>query len=153
MYKIDVPVPAPPFLGTQVIKGIPMADYAAYLDERALFLGQWGLKPTRGGGWPDYEELVETEGRPRLRMWLERVQTQGMLEAAVVYGYFRCASSGNDLIVLGEDGSTELERFTFPRQRRDRRLCLADFFKPQQTGIRYQGPTWWRSSSSPWARG
>jgi 5-methyltetrahydrofolate--homocysteine methyltransferase len=131
--KIDVPVPAPPFLGTQVIKGIPMADYAAYLDERALFLGQWGLKPTRGGG-ASYEELVETEGRPRLRMWLERVQTQGMLEAAVVYGYFRCASSGNDLIVLGEDGSTELERFTFPRQRRDRRLCLADFFKPQQSG-------------------
>ena len=133
MCKTDVPVPAPPFLGTQVIKGIPMADYAAYLDERALFLGQWGLKPTRGGG-ASYEELVETEGRPRLRLWLERVQTQGMLEAAVVYGYFRCASSGNDLIVLGEDGSTELERFTFPRQRRDRRLCLADFFRPQQTG-------------------
>ena len=41
----------------------------------------------------------------------------------------------NDLIVLGPDGvpgeSTELERFSFPRQRRDRRLCLADFFKPQ----------------------
>ncbi|MGH3185737.1 MAG: methionine synthase [Streptosporangiaceae bacterium] len=131
----DVPVPAPPFLGTQVIKGIPMADYAAYLDERALFLGQWGLKPTRGGG-ASYEELVEMEGRPRLRMWLERVQTQGMLEAAVVYGYFRCASSGNDLIVFGEDGSTELERFTFPRQRRDRRLCLADFFRPRQSGTR-----------------
>ena len=129
----DVPVPEPPFIGTEVIKGIPMADYAAYLDERALFLGQWGLKPTRGGG-ASYEELVETEGRPRLRMWLERVQTGGMLEAAVVYGYFRCASSGNDLIVLGEDGGTELERFTFPRQRRDRRLCLADFFRPQQSG-------------------
>jgi 5-methyltetrahydrofolate--homocysteine methyltransferase len=133
----DVPVPEPPFLGTQVIKGIPMADYAAYLDERALFMGQWGLKPTRGGG-ASYEELVETEGRPSLRMWLERVQTEGMLEAAVVYGYFRCVSSGNDLIVLGQDGSTELERFTFPRQRRDRRLCLADFFRAQQqpgTGV------------------
>jgi 5-methyltetrahydrofolate--homocysteine methyltransferase len=129
----DVPVPEPPFLGTQVIKGIPMADYAAYLDERALFMGQWGLKPTRGGG-ASYEELVETEGRPSLRMWLERVQTEGMLEAAVVYGYFRCVSSGNDLIVLGQDGSTELERFTFPRQRRDRRLCLADFFRAQQPG-------------------
>src|SRR5580658_9189531 len=129
----DVPAPEPPFLGTEVIKGIPMADYAAYLDERALFMGQWGLKPTRGGG-ASYEELVETEGRPSLRMWLERVQTEGMLEAAVVYGYFRCVSSGNDLIVLGQDGSTELERFTFPRQRRDRRLCLADFFKAQQPG-------------------
>ena len=134
----DGPVPEVPFLGTEVIKGIPLADYAAYLDERALFMGQWGLKPTRGGpdrkGGATYEELVETEGRPRLRMWLERMQTEGLLEAAVVYGYFRCVSSGNDLIVLGQDGETELERFSFPRQRRDRRLCLADFFKPQGGG-------------------
>jgi 5-methyltetrahydrofolate--homocysteine methyltransferase len=130
----DGPVPEAPFLGTEVIKGIPLADYAAYLDERALFMGQWGLKPTRGAAGPSYEELVETEGRPRLRMWLERMQTEGLLEAAVVYGYFRCASSGNDLIVLAPDGLTELERFSFPRQRRDRRLCLADFFKPQDRG-------------------
>ena len=126
----DVPVPEAPFLGTEVIKGIPLADYAAYLDERALFMGQWGLKPSRARDGASYEELVETEGRPRLRMWLERIQTEGLLEAAVVYGYFRAVSSGNDLIVLAQDGTTELERFTFPRQRRDRRLCLADFFKP-----------------------
>jgi 5-methyltetrahydrofolate--homocysteine methyltransferase len=134
----DGPVPNVPFLGTEVIKGVPLAEYAAYLDERALFMGQWGLKPSRGNGGVSYEELVETEGRPRLRMWLERMQTEGLLEAAVVYGYFRCVSSGNDLIVLGPDGvpgeSTELERFSFPRQRRDRRLCLADFFKPQDAG-------------------
>ena len=130
----DGPVPETPFLGTEVIKGIPLADYAAYLDERALFMGQWGLKPTRGGNGASYEELVETEGRPRLRMWLERMQTEGLLEAAVVYGYFRCVSSGNDLIVLGQDGQAEAERFSFPRQRRDRRLCLADFFKPQDSG-------------------
>src|SRR5208282_173558 len=129
----DVPVPEVPFLGTEVIKGIPLAEYATYLDERALFMGQWGLKPTRGGG-VSYEELVETQGRPRLRMWLERMQTEGLLEAAVVFGYFRCVSAGNDLVVLGPDGGTELERFTFPRQRRDRRLCLADFFRPQGSG-------------------
>ena len=129
----DLPVPAAPFLGTEVIKGIPLAQYASYLDERALFMGQWGLKPTRGPEGASYEELVETEGRPRLRMWLERAQTEGLLEAAVVYGYFRCVSSGNDLILLDERGD-ELERFTFPRQRRDRRLCLADFFKPADSG-------------------
>ena len=138
----DGPVPDAPFFGTEVIKGVPLAEYAAYLDERALFMGQWGLKPSRGDGGASYEDLVETEGRPRLRMWLERMQTEGLLEAAVVYGYFRCVSSGNDLIVLGPDGvpgeSTELERFSFPRQRRDRRLCLADFFKPQGSG---QGQT------------
>src|SRR5215472_5508752 len=128
----DEPVPQPPFFGTRVIKGIPLADYASYLDERALFLGQWGLKPTRGGTGPSHAELAETEGRPRLRMWLERAQTEGLLQAAVVHGYFPCASDGDALIVLDDDGR-ERERFTFPRQRRDRRLCLADFFRPRSS--------------------
>ena len=131
--SVTEPVPAPPFYGTQVVKGIPLADYASYLDERALFLGQWGLKPTKGGTGPSHTELAETEGRPRLRMWLERAQTEGLLQAAVVHGYFPCVSEGDDLVVLGEDGA-ERERFTFPRQRRDRRLCLADFFRPRSSG-------------------
>ena len=67
-------------------------------------MGQWGLKPSRKPGGPSYEDLVESEGRPRLRMWLERAQTEGLLQAAVVYGYFRCVSDGDDLVVLGEDG-------------------------------------------------
>jgi len=127
------PVPEPPFWGTRVVKGLPLAEYGAYLDERATFLGQWGLKPSRKANGPSYEELVETEGRPRLRMWLERAQTEGLLQAAVVYGYFRCVSDGNGLIVLAESGE-ELERFEFPRQRRDARLCLADFFRPRDSG-------------------
>ncbi|GAA4067991.1 methionine synthase [Actinomadura miaoliensis] len=129
----DNKVPEPPFWGDRVVKGIPMADYAAFLDERATFMGQWGLKPARGGDGPSYEELVETEGRPRLRMWLDRIQTEGLIEAAVVYGYFPAVSEGDDLVILNEDGS-ERERFTFPRQRRDRHLCLADFFRPRESG-------------------
>jgi 5-methyltetrahydrofolate--homocysteine methyltransferase len=125
-------VPVPPFRGDRVVKGIPLADYAAYLDERATFMGQWGLKASRGSG-PSYEDLVETEGRPRLRMWLERLRTEGMLEAAVVYGYFPCVSEGDALVVLDQSGA-ERERFTFPRQRRDRHLCLADFFRPRESG-------------------
>jgi 5-methyltetrahydrofolate--homocysteine methyltransferase len=130
---VDVPVPTPPFWGERIVKGIPLADYAAFLDERATFLGQWGLRGARGGDGPSYEELVETEGRPRLRMWLERISAEQMLEAAVVYGYFPCVSKGDDLVVLSSDGG-ERARFTFPRQRRDRRLCLADFFRPEESG-------------------
>jgi 5-methyltetrahydrofolate--homocysteine methyltransferase len=129
----DNPVPTPPFWGSRVVKGIQTADYASLLDERATFLGQWGLRGARGGKGPSYEELVETEGRPRLRYWLDRFQTEGILEAAVVYGYFPAVSKGDDLIVLHDDG-TERVRFTFPRQRRDRRLCLADFFRGQDSG-------------------
>ncbi|RCH67022.1 methionine synthase, partial [Streptomyces sp. SDr-06] len=128
----DNPIPTPPFWGTRVIKGIGLKEYATWLDEDALFKGQWGLKQARAGG-PSYEELVETEGRPRLRGWLERLHTRNLLEAAVVHGYFPCVSKGDDLIILGEDGS-ERTRFTFPRQHRGRRLCLADFFRPEDSG-------------------
>ncbi|GGM40835.1 5-methyltetrahydrofolate--homocysteine methyltransferase [Micromonospora sonchi] len=127
----DVPVPAAPFRGTRVVKGVPLADYAALLDERATFMGQWGLRGARGGTGPSYEELVETEGRPRLRYWLDRLIADQVLEAAVVYGYFPAYSEGNDLVVLDENGHAERARFTFPRQRQERRLCLADFFRPR----------------------
>ncbi|WP_026212662.1 methionine synthase [Longispora albida] len=136
--RSDVAVPSevltPPFYGSRVVKGIPLGDYAALLDERATFLGQWGLRGSRGGQGPSYEELVETEGRPRLRYWLDRLSTDQVLEAAVVYGYYPAYSEGNTLVVLDENAHSERARFTFPRQRRDRRLCLADFYRPKESG-------------------
>ncbi|MFF1746021.1 methionine synthase [Streptomyces mirabilis] len=132
---VDNPVPTPPFWGTRVIKGIQLKEYASWLDEGALFKGQWGLKQARAGDGPTYEELVETEGRPRLRGLLDKLQTDNLLEAAVVYGYFPCVSKDDDLIILDEQGN-ERTRFTFPRQRRGRRLCLADFFRPEESGER-----------------
>ncbi|MFF3332060.1 methionine synthase [Streptomyces sp. NPDC002888] len=129
----DNPLPTPPFWGTRVVKGIPLKEYASWLDEGALFKGQWGLKQTRTGEGPSYEELVESEGRPRLRGLLDRLQTENLLEAAVVHGYFPCVSKDDDLILLDERGN-ERTRFTFPRQRRGRRLCLADFFRPEESG-------------------
>ena len=109
-----------------------------------------GCKAARGGDGPSYEELVETEGRPRLRYWLDRMQTEGLLEAAVVYGYFPCVVRGQRPGRARRGRATERARFTFPRQRRDRHLCLADFFRLQ--GVR-RGRRGRASSSSRWATG
>ena len=87
-----------------------LPDVAEWLDERATFMGQWGLRGARGGDGPSYEELVETEGRPRLRMWLERVQTEQIMEPAVVYGYWPCWSEGDDLVVLDPDDTGHRDR-------------------------------------------
>jgi 5-methyltetrahydrofolate--homocysteine methyltransferase len=125
------PVPIAPFYGSKVVKGIALADYVGMLDERALFLGQWGLKGK------DFETMAQDEGRPQLRSLLNDVQSNGWLNAAVVYGYFPCYSEGNDLVILhheGESKGKERVRFTFPRQSRDRRLCLADFFRSKESG-------------------
>ncbi|HJV98389.1 MAG TPA: vitamin B12 dependent-methionine synthase activation domain-containing protein, partial [Arthrobacter sp.] len=149
-------VPAPPFWGTRIVRGVALNDYAAMLDERATFMGQWGLKPGRGDDGASYEELVEREGRPRLRYWLDRILGEGMLDASVAYGYFPVVAEGEQVVVLhhGEDhdgvlgtpgllapdgGSggpigTERLRFDFPRQRRDRHLCLADFVRSRESG-------------------
>jgi 5-methyltetrahydrofolate--homocysteine methyltransferase len=129
----DNSIPNPPFFGSRVIKGIQLSDYAGMLDERALFVGQWGLKGNRG----EYEAMVEEEGRPRLRALINEVQSKGWLNAAVVYGYFPCYSEGNDLVILhheGDNKGTERTRFTFPRQSRDRRLCISDFFASKESG-------------------
>ena len=126
-------LPTPPFYGSRIVKGIALASYLGALDERALFVGQWGLQGKRG----EYESMVENEGRPRLRSLLNDVQANGWLNAAVVYGYFPCYSEGNDLVILhheGPDKGKERTRFTFPRQTRDRRLCLSDFFRSKESG-------------------
>ncbi|GAA1954591.1 methionine synthase [Agromyces allii] len=152
----DNPIPTPPFWGTRIVRGIALADYAAFLDERATFMGQWGLKPGRGEDGLSYEQLVETEGRPRLRYWLDRILGEGMLDASVAYGYFPVVSEGDDLVVLhhgddptgllgrpgllapdgGSGGSLGEQRlrFHFPRQRRDRHLNLADFVRAKESG-------------------
>ena len=125
------PVPTPPFFGSKVVKGVALNDYSQMLDERALFLGQWGLKGK------DFESMANEEGRPRLRSLLNEVQSKGWLNAAVTYGYFPCYSEGNDLVVLHHEGELkgqERVRFTFPRQSRDRRLCLSDFFRSKESG-------------------
>ena len=121
---------------TAIVKGIALADYAA-VPRRARHCS-WasgGCKPSRGDG-PGYEELVETEGRPRLRMWLDRIQTEGLLEAAVVYGYFPCYSEGDDLVVLHHEGPQAAASAcaSLPAAAPRPAPCLADFFRAR--GVR-----------------
>jgi 5-methyltetrahydrofolate--homocysteine methyltransferase len=151
---VDVPVPTAPFLGeSRIVKGIPVRDIAAFLNESALFRGQWQLRPT--GGAQGWQELLETEARPRLRALLDQAIADQVLQPAVVYGYYPCNSDGNDLVVWRDDGS-EWVRFAFPRQRRDRRLCIADYFRPVTSGevdvVAFHVVTMGRAASEATAR-
>jgi 5-methyltetrahydrofolate--homocysteine methyltransferase len=123
----DVDVPVAPFFGSRVVKGFSVAEIAGYLNESALFRGQWQLRPS--GGPDGWQRLVE-EARPRLRALLDEVVAGQLLQPAVVYGYWPAGADGNDLVVFDPDSGAERVRFRFPRQRRERRLCLADYFRP-----------------------
>ena len=125
-----VDVPTPPFLGVRQ-GSASLDEVAPWLDRRALFAGQWGLKSVTNG--PTYEEMVASEGEPRLAYWLEKSAEQGLFDFRVVWGYWHCHSAGNDLIL--DDGPI----FTFPRQNFGDHLCLADYFRDTEEASQY-GP-------------
>ena len=133
----DVPVPAPPFWGSRVVRGIPLRDVFPYVNEVALFRAQWGYQ--RGDrGEAEYEAFLDEEVRPVFRGWQERAIGEGLLTPQVVYGYYKCRAEGNDLLVWpkveGEAPAGEPVRFQFPRQPEGRRLCIADFFRDGESG-------------------
>jgi len=90
---VDIDIPQPPFFGSRIVKGVPLADYVGMLDERALFVGQWGLKGNRG----EYESMVESEGRPRLRALLNQVQSRD--RRLCIADFFAAKDSGKTDVV------------------------------------------------------
>jgi len=128
-----VPIPQPPFLGSRVALDIPLEDVFAYVNETALFKGQWQFKQGRTSA-EEYRAFVAERVRPVFDELKARSKREALLVPRVVYGYFHCQSSGNDLIIYDGDTRNEKTRFTFPRQPAGKRLCLADYFASVESG-------------------
>jgi 5-methyltetrahydrofolate--homocysteine methyltransferase len=126
-------IPQPPFLGSQVVDAIPLSEVFAYINETALFKGQWQFKQGRKPN-EEYQAFVAEHVRPVFEELTTRSERERLLTPRAVYGYFHCQSTGNDLIIY--DGATQNERtrFTFPRQPGGKRLCLADYFASVESG-------------------
>ncbi|MDP9420612.1 MAG: methionine synthase [Actinomycetota bacterium] len=121
----------PPFLGSRVVRGIAVDEVAAYVNETALFRNQWGFRPEKGETDAEFKDRI----RPVLREQLAEATASGVLVPQVVYGYFAVNADGDDLVVWSDDTrTTEAERFHFPRQRQAPFLCIADFFRPLESG-------------------
>jgi 5-methyltetrahydrofolate--homocysteine methyltransferase len=133
---IDNPVPKPPFLGSEVVKGIPIDDIAAYLNETALFRNQWGFRPeTKADGTTETDAEFKDRVRPILRAQLAEAKATDMLVPQVVYGYFPANADGDDLVIwTDESRSAERARFHYPRQTKAPFLCIADFYRPVDSG-------------------
>jgi 5-methyltetrahydrofolate--homocysteine methyltransferase len=127
----DNPVFEPPFLGTRVVKGISLDDISVYINETALFRNQWQFRPEAGESDDDFKARI----RPILREQLGASKASGVLVPQVVYGYFAANGDGDDLIIWSDETRTQqLARFTYPRQRVEPFLCIADFFRPYDQG-------------------
>ncbi|HVS81892.1 MAG TPA: vitamin B12 dependent-methionine synthase activation domain-containing protein, partial [Pyrinomonadaceae bacterium] len=129
----DVPIPQAPFFGSRVVEDISLDEVFAYINETALFKGQWQFKQGRTSA-EEYQALVAEKVRPVYEELKERCEREGLLVPRAVYGYFPAQSSGNDLIVYDADAKAERARFNFPRQPAGKRLCLADYFASVDSG-------------------
>ena len=129
--ETDNTVFTPPFLGTKVVKGIGLDDIAQYINETALFRNQWQYRPNEG----ETDEQFKDRIRPILREQLASAKASGVLVPQVVYGYFAVNADGDDLVVwTDETRTTERTRFHYPRQKVEPYLCIADFFRPIESG-------------------
>src|SRR6266568_1104631 len=129
----EVPIPEAPFYGSRVVEDVSLDEVFAFVNETALFKGQWQFKQGRKPA-DEYQMLVREMVRPVYEELKERSKREQLLVPRVVYGYFPCRSEGNDLVIYHDDKTTERTRFTFPRQPGGKRLCLADFFRSMDSG-------------------
>ncbi len=150
----DVPVPQPPFYGSIVVSDVKVEKIWEYLNEVALVRGQWQFSK-KGKTEEEYNKLLESEIHPVLDELKLRVKREKLFQPKAIYGYFPCHSDGDDLIIYrpkeeqdlyskwktlkpGELKMSQLiewVRFTFPRQKDDRFLCISDFFKSKDSGV------------------
>jgi 5-methyltetrahydrofolate--homocysteine methyltransferase len=128
---LDNEIFVPPFLGSRVVRGVSLDEIAGYLNETALFRNQWGYRPEKGESDDDFKTRIRAVLRERLA-W---AKAEGVLIPQVVYGYFAANADGNDVVIWKDDTRTaEWMRFPFPRQKKEPWLCIADFFRPVDSG-------------------
>ncbi len=140
---IDLERPTPPFWGTKLLtpEDIALEDLFWYMDLQALIAGQWQFRKPKGQPREEYDEFLAQKVYPILEKWKQKVVNENLLHPQLIYGYFPCQAEGNSLHLYnpeamnnGREIGKPIATFTFPRQRSMRRLCIADFFAPKETG-------------------
>ena len=132
----DNPVPKPPFWGVRRLEQIPMRAVLPYINRNTLYKFQWGFKP-QGRNVEQYAEYARKELDPILNRLVRESDAQSVLRPTALYGYFSAQSQGNTLLVYKSPDSDEIAaRFELPRQRTERKLCVADFFRSVESGER-----------------
>jgi 5-methyltetrahydrofolate--homocysteine methyltransferase len=128
----ESPVPIPPFWGARVLEAAPKA-LVPFINERSLYQFQWGFRKA-GRSLEDFLGWAKQELRPVLKRMLSITEEQNILKPQAIYGYWKCAGQGNDLILFAEDGVTEVCRFNMPRQPKEDGDCIADFVRDVDDG-------------------
>ncbi len=135
--SLEIERPNPPFWGTKILtpNDINLEEIFNYLDLQALFVGQWQFKKQREQTKEEYQEFLTQKVHPILTEWKAKILGEKLLHPTVIYGYFPCLSEGNSLLIYdpeNPDQNHPITTFEFPRQTKNKRLCIADFFLPKE---------------------
>ena len=131
----------PSSLGRQELTDFSLVEIAEYIDWTFFFL-TWELK----GKFPKILDHPKYGQAARdlyddARRLLDRVVSEKILVANGVFGFWRAASDGDDIVLFGDkEPDEELVRFNMLRQQEQRttktpNLSLADFVAPIGSGI------------------
>jgi 5-methyltetrahydrofolate--homocysteine methyltransferase len=126
------PTPTPPFWGPRLLEA-PTKALVPFINERSLYQFQWGFRK-QGRRLEDFLGWAKQELRPVLKRMLKLAEDEDILKPQGLYGYWKAAGEGNDVVIFAEDGATELARFTLPRQAKEDGECIADFFRDIDDG-------------------
>ena len=142
--ETNISRPTPPFWGTQIFheSDIPYEELFWNLDLQALVAGQWQFRKPKDQSRGEYDAFLQEKVYPILELWKERIIKEKLLSPTSVYGYFPVLAEGNTVYVYDHKDIDQINAqtqpinsFVFPRQKSLRRLCIADFFSPKESGI------------------
>jgi len=142
-FQIDWPsaeLPKPAFLGTKVLRDIPLADIVPYIDWSPFFM-TWEMK----GKYPAIlkDPVLGKEATDlfaKAKLLLQKITREKLLAVHAVYGFFPANSDGDDIVVFKDEArNTELVRFRMLRQQWEREgqkdfRSLADYIAPVASG-------------------
>jgi len=151
----DAPVPSSPFLGARIVDNIRLDKIYDYINEVALFRGSWNVYKGKSTE-EEYKKLIDEQIVPKFNELKLLCKRENLLQPKVIYGYYPCQSYDDELIVYKPKGMSdeevhnewkglklenlkledleEWQHFIFPRQNKDRHLCISDFFKSKESG-------------------
>ncbi|MEO7672845.1 MAG: methionine synthase, partial [Pyrinomonadaceae bacterium] len=94
----DAVIPTAPFFGAKVVEITDLNKVFEFINETALFKGQWQYKQGKRSK-EEYDVILQETVYPKFAEIKAQAIREKLLEAKLVYGYFPCQSSGNDLII------------------------------------------------------
>jgi 5-methyltetrahydrofolate--homocysteine methyltransferase len=142
-----VPVPKPPFLGTRYVTDIDPAKIYPYINDQALFRGRWGYRRGKMSA-EEYDTLISEKVEPLYSDFKQRGLKSGLLQPKVAYGYYRCYSEG-DTLMVEHDGKKH--SFPFPRRQEPPQYALPIISRPRKKEA-ISPASLWSQSAPKWTR-